>query len=541
VITAAIELTVLHLTAANGVAPYYPRAYDQVEYLTEGYLAFAALRDQGLLGGLAHTLVEPRVQGWLLQLEAGFLFLVTGPARLPALDLNIVHLVALLGITGTLLRRAYNTAAALAFAAVIVAAIAVTRLIGGVFDFRLDFAAMCLWGILVAILALADPRRLGTWLGAIAVVVAGELFISVRTIGFAYAAGLAIVLAVVTREAGLRRTLLIALAIWSVSEGAFVAQNWRLVSQYYLGDHLLDAQSDARSTTVGFSNPLSQLWYYPHSLLVDHLGPASELLLGVILLATLALCLRSAIDPAKRGTGCARRLRWRVTVLCVGIAVPFAALTLDPVKSNVVGGILLPPVAILAAVAFGEASLRTAGRQSRTIALLFAAGCLVAGLGAQTRSLFLNGVEFSGDGDVARASQFVLTLGDWVAAHPRNPTVWSVDAHLDFDSVAATRLYYFEQRGRWLDLAAGFGEGDIASVLSSDSAQAQATRSDVLVLTQRTTAPESSYPYDQSLERAGPSLNTLAATQFETLITSDFFGRQATGYVRRGPGSAETD
>jgi hypothetical protein len=476
----------LHAIAAWGVAPYYPRAYDQVQYLTESYLAYEALRDRGLLAGLAHTLLEPRVQGWLLQLEAGALFLLTGPARLTALDLNLAHLAAFLGVTGTLVRRAWGVGAALAFIALIVAASSVTRIVGGVFDFRLDFTALCLWGTLLAVLALGDPTRLARWRYLVGLIVLGELFISVRTIGFLYLTALVVILVVAAPREVPRRALLLALAIWSATEAAFVAQNWRLVRDYYLGGHLLNVEKDVRASELGVGDLVGQLTFYPRSVLVDHLGFTGEVLLATVLATTLLLLAMSGRPRAAQ-----RSIRWTLLVLVGALVVPLAALTLDPAKSDVVGGIALPPLALLVAMGLGVATERVGGRHVSGLVAVLGGVCLVIALVAQLTGLARRTAEFSVQSDAGQASRFILSLGDGVARQPRLPAVWSMDAHLDFGSVQVTRVYYYEQRGIWLVLAAGIGEGNIGSTLTIDEARAQALPSDVLILTQRTSAPPS--------------------------------------------------
>lgn len=534
-LTVVSEIVLLHSVAAVGVAPYYPRADDQVEYLTEAYLALQAIKDDGVLSGLAHTLVEPRVQGWLVQLQAGVIFLFTGAHRLAALDLNIAYLVTLLAVVGTWVRRAWGIGSAFTFLAVVVGAETVTRSTGGVFDFRLDFALMCAWGLWLGFLATRDLSRGEHGSLVVGLTVLSLLVITVRTIAFVYVAATSIILAVAQRErSAVSRSLLASLAISTVVEGLFVVQNWRLVREYYVGGHLLSVEKDIRSDTIGVSDLASALAFYPRSLLTDHLGLASTvMIIAVIVLSAgiLAVLLPDRSDTRPRDTNSYRN--WPLIVLGGGVLVPALALSLDPAKSDVVGGVLAPPVALLTAYVLATVQRALSTSKIRPAAVGVGVACLVLAFASQVRGLRARETEFSAQGDSARASRFILALADDIHARAARPAIWSMDAHLDFASVAATRVYYFEQRGVWLDLVAGIGEANIASTLSIDDVRAQASASDALILTERTTAPRPIYPYDASLEATHDALFDIAARNFVLVAGDHFLGRNVFGFARR--------
>src|SRR5439155_21332731 len=139
----------------------------------ESYHAYATLHDVDPIQGFAQVMSEPRVQSWILQHEAAVVFLLSSPGRLQALDVNLAHLLLFLGISTVCIRRTFGPGPALAFLGLVLSARTMTVLIGGPFDFRLDFAAMCAWDALVAVLALAGEMR--TWRQVAAVVLLGEL------------------------------------------------------------------------------------------------------------------------------------------------------------------------------------------------------------------------------------------------------------------------------------------------------------------------------------------------------------------------------
>src|SRR5439155_6501282 len=185
-------------------------------------------------------------------------------------------------ISTVCIRRRFGPGPALAFLGLVLSARTMTALIGGPFDFRLDFAAMCAWGALVAVLALAGEMR--TWRQVAAVVLLGELVISLRTIGLVYLVGTIVGLFVLAPLAlsraqranvgDVRRRLLIPIACWSATEALFIARNFTVVRDYYIGGHVQNAEKGVRAVEVGAVDLASASFYYAQSLMTDHLGTA---------------------------------------------------------------------------------------------------------------------------------------------------------------------------------------------------------------------------------------------------------------------------
>jgi hypothetical protein len=544
-----LEGIALHLVALNSVAPYYPRGFDQVQYLTESYQAYELLRDLGPTAGIAQAVAQPRVQGWLLQLEASGLFLLTGPTRLSALDVNVAHLLVFLAIGATLLRRRFGAGAALAFVGLALSTHTTTATIGGPFDFRLDFAAMCAWGTLVSVLALGGTMR--RWPQFAAIVVAGAVLISVRTIAFVFLAGTVAVLFVLAPLALcdgqrihtrlVRGRLLVALACWSATEALFAARNFDLLRAYYIGGHVVDAEKGVRALEVGAVDLLSSVVFYARTLAFDSLGRPGLILLGfVISIAVLLVCGEVLLSTATRSSSVDHAdgtLRWPVTVLVIATVVPYLALSVDEVKSWVVAGVLVPPVLLLAVVALAGAASHAMWAPEmivRRALLAVGALCLSLGVAEQVRDLrqqVLNSLPAS---DIARASSFINQMAQAVLERADGaPTVWAADAHLDFATAQVVRVYQYEQHRLWLPIVGGLGEGAIYATLTPTDVRSQADQSGVLILTRRDSAPPPVFPYDQSVEAAEGLLLSLADTEFDLRARDRFFEREVSGFVRR--------
>lgn len=554
VVVLGLDAAVLHLVAERTVAPYYPRGFDQVQYLTESYRTHETLRDLGLVRGLGQAMAEPRAQGWLLQLEAAVLFWLTGPGRLPALDLNLAHLLLFLGISTVCLRRRFGPAAALAFLGLTLSARAVTAPIGGPFDFRLDFATMCAWGALVALLALGGEMR--TWRQVVGLVLLGELVISLRTIGLVYLLGtLAGLFALAplalgpmqrARVGDVRRRLLVPIAVWSATEALFVARNFTIVRDYYIGGHVQNAEKSVRALEVGAVDLLSATLYYVRAVATDHLGTVCLVSLAALGLFSAMLAggkllqRRGAPDMLVEHDAAAR---WSLVVLPLAIVLPYAALTLDESKSSVVGNVLLPPVLLLAVVVFAVAARNGMWLTERTIrraVLTIGAATLLVGVAAHARYLRTQLLDYSTTNDVGQASRFIDQLSAEIStSRSGQAAVWAVDAHLDFAAAQAVRVYYYEQHGQWLPIVGGLGEGAIYSTLAPEEVRQQGAASDVLILSRRLSAPTPVYPYDLSIEAAEPLLSRVAVEEFDLRNQGTFFGREVRGFIRRVPRAVE--
>jgi hypothetical protein len=545
------EALLLHNVAGTAVAPFFPRTYDQIQYLTESYRVYEAARSHGLVQGVLGSFLEPRVQGWLLQLQAGLLFLITGPQRLVALDLNIAYLLAFLVTGGALVYRRLGLGPALVFTGLVVSASTVPRLVGGLFDFRLDFAALCAWGMVVTVLAYSNGVGLRRWPAWLALVISGEVFITVRTLGFVYLVGTTVLLILATGMAlahegkkhvtGTRRSLLSALAIWAITEIAFVAQNWELVRNYYVGGHFLTSDVVAQGPSFRLEELANAVGFYPRSVLVDHFGTVGQALLAATVAHGLVFVAwrRRTSSHSRRTTEDAfgLNLRWVSVVVAASLVVPYGALTLDPARSDVVGGILLPPIVLAATVALGVAAARShapAPLVHRGL-VLFGVGCVLAACLTQAWGLLRRSPDLAVDGEAARASQLILTLADTALGRLGRPVVWSIDAHVDFGAIQVISVYYFEQRGVWPDLASGLGEAPPESFITPEEARTIAAGSDVLILTQ-TNGFSPPYAYDRSVAQAAPILRAVASESFDLVAQGSFYGRDVFGFIRRNRG-----
>src|SRR5262249_20295521 len=117
---------------------------------------------------------------------------------------------------------------------------------------------------------------------------------------------------------------------------------------YYVVGHMLSGEGKVWAAETGVFNLADSLWFYPNSLLSDHLG-ATFLWAALIamVLPFLALALQKLRKGPSANAALAAEPVYGVCFLFLAILVPIAALTLDTAKNPCVVNIVGVPVALL--------------------------------------------------------------------------------------------------------------------------------------------------------------------------------------------------
>jgi hypothetical protein len=372
------------------VAWSYPVNYDQAHYLDVAYRTYERAREAGPLAGLrlGQQLAAPT--GSALHLEASLLFALGQPSRLTALRVNWMHLLLFQGVLVAVL-RARSRGWALPFLAVGLSWSAATTFhwAGGIDDFRIDFAAWCLYGTFLAVVIHSDLFRRRGW--ALAAGAVATLCVVTRTLTSVYLGGLLslwiaglLVRRLRARSDERRTDLRRQLTGAALCAGCLVlvgvpalAVRARAIWDYYVGGHVSGPVSAILADSTGLRDLWTFLLYYPTNLVQFHLG-WRFLTLAIFVIGALAV-LRSrdaAEPPHPAGLG---ELAFALTAA----AVPLVVLTADSAKSPVVAGVMVGP--ILWAVVLGAARLALRARP-RVLGIV-AGVVFVAGAAFQVRRL----------------------------------------------------------------------------------------------------------------------------------------------------------
>jgi hypothetical protein len=489
------------------VAWGYAPNYDQTSLLQLAYFTYEEIRRDGPWRALTHALRTLPPTGALLHLEAAYLFALTRPSRLKALGVNWLHFTLLQLAVVSTVRARFGGWRLPALALGLVWALAAPfGYVGGIDDFRLDFAALCLYGTFLALVLRSDVFRRPGW--SLAAGAAGTLCVLTRSLTSVYLGGvLTVWMAVLlwrllrahedAARAERKRQLggAALCAAWLVLVALpSLALRARSLWNYYVVGHVTGAESAVRKAESGITGNLEALAYYPASLLSHHAGPLF-LWLAFLALLLLALLPRPRDAQPRDPRGFAVEAPWFVAL---SFAVPLAALNADAAKSVVVGGILAAPLlwAVVLAAARLARRARPAAFWVAAVGVLAAGGAFqVARLSGRSSSLF----DPAARREVARLHEDVARV---VRERGSGPSHLLADRKRDY--VPATWVATYERHGVALDLR--YPMREVVWEPTDRQVDEALERSELVVLTMEAPPAHWVYPYDRKLAALGPRL-----------------------------------
>jgi hypothetical protein len=349
-----LQAGVLCSQVVTNVSPYYPVSFDQLRYLNDAY----KLGDHFVGGGIlavARQLLSPySPNGLLLPLEGGIATALSGAHRTAALSVNIIVLIVSECFLFQSVKKQFSETAA--WCALTLFLLTTTPFLnaGGVFDFRIDFSAFCIFGIWTCTV-LSSEIFLKRSASLLAGFVAAWLVLT-RFITFVYLGtimgiliGTFALMWIIRNDplmkqralnAGLSGSILIA------AVAPFFAINAKLIYNYYFVSLFVSGEAGIRALEFGVDSRIKHLLYYPESLLFDHLG-RSFLIFATACLLGAAIWHYRVHKSVRYDWG--RHTAALYFLICV-IGVPFAFLNLSASKSPVIISVICVPVILLIAV-----------------------------------------------------------------------------------------------------------------------------------------------------------------------------------------------
>jgi hypothetical protein len=544
VIVACQWLLFRHFCVAQ-IIPAYPRGYDQTAYLGTAYDIYDALRDRGWAGGLAVIRQVDAPQGVLLQTEAAFAQLLVGPGRLGALAVNFAHLAIFEAALLAMACWIHRPALGLAVCGLLASVRSLHYDVGGMSDFRLDFAALCLFGTLACLAMRSASFRRAGW-SALFGLVAGVLLLT-RTIFVAYLLPGALIFAGVllaarTRDREAVRVRLINLAmaggIMAVIALPSLLPRVHAIAAYYVAGHT-SSEAPLRAREYGAVTQLDHLAFYARSAIVTHAGPVF-LVLCVAVMATLVRSSRErerlaeapvAADDDEPGrltpVDAWRGLAW----LAATMGAAYGVLTADVAKSPVVGGVF---VAMALPAALFWAALPGTPREHagwRVAVLLLVC---VAGQGFYARQMLRHGSIAVDSADMRAYGRVIDAIARLSQRLDRPDPVVSFDAVTEYSHVGVLKVLAFERLHVRLSPRPGLGGISIGvPAISQAEADEALGRSDFALLgIDRDPHGPELYPVNASLRALAPHLYDKASRDMVRIDEAVFFGRHVTLFMK---------
>ena len=546
-----VETAVFYWTFMHNVAPFYPINSDQTSYYLDTYRIIAngwpAVVDELFFGRHA-TGIGLTVQGAILGLLFGANRAVIGSLNLAYfLVLQLVLFSVIFARTRSLNLSWLGIAFLISFQTIFNAA-------GGIYDFRIDFCALCLYGIWICSILWSGVFRHTR--ESLIVAAAGILLISFRYFTSIYAAavlgGLLIVLSWLafrssTADHSLARVrirnllmagVVIALVICPL---LFVSRN-EIYGYYGIG-HVLGEEKYIRARQLGLFTVLDHILYYPQSIYRDHLRLPS-----VVLMTITVLVVASSYFARRSSSVIFQRLRrygLDFLVLALSTVFPVVALTSDISKSSIVGGIVIVPIVLLltflCAVFWGPSPTETADQEKsrlsgarggrlgylRTMAV---AVVVLAGLGC----FVVRGLTPPDPRPITelhRITEINEAIAQYLIENPLPHASISFDRVTDYMNLGTVQLIGFERFHQLLDLTPHLGHSDYGIFETPrDTAMKLIMESDIIILTDPVHG-RSGYPMDTKIKEYWNDISTWTRANRVLLYSTVIFGTPHQVYV----------
>jgi hypothetical protein len=278
----ALQYGLFRQYALREVVWAYPSAHDQTYYLTISYDTYEHILTGGLTEGVRYGARLRPPAGMLLHQEAALLYLFAGPGRLSALTVIFLHFAALqAAVVATAAWLVRRWSLALIAWGVLLCALSPFFFVGGLMDFRIDFAASCAFGVVVCLALRSGLFASRPW--SLAVAAAATYLVLLRFLTAVYLTGIAVPFALYValrlwrgRDPEARHAERVRLGNMALAgllaAGAALPGLWYhryILHDYYVVGHVTGPEVAIRL----LESAGRDLWFYPRSLVQTHAGP----------------------------------------------------------------------------------------------------------------------------------------------------------------------------------------------------------------------------------------------------------------------------
>jgi hypothetical protein len=539
----AFQALLFYSFYSREIAWYPPLNFDQAVFLTETY----RLEEKVLAGGpgkLWSAIWSPgHFSELTLPFEGVLAGLVLGGTRLPQLCLNFIAFATLQTVAFTLARSVWGRFSGYAVLGLILCQMTPWFWAGGLFDFRMDFSAYCLYGIWVCSVVRSHLFLDRRW--AIGSGLIGALLVLTRFVTIVYLLGVCVGFAAVCVGVGLIwradtdlrcrmwrrvRHLGLSLGILVLIAAPILIRNWGAINDYYILKHAVGEEKNIRAAEFGIHDLAGHLLFYPRSIVYDHLGPAflwTSAIAIAVCFATRVL-VRSPIESAR---GRDEIFPLQIVFLLGTILGPIAVLTMDIAKSPLVGGIVGVPVALLIVAGMARlAPWRSNFKAAFVQNIIFACAMaiFVFGLFHQFSQAAQHSREFAQREDLKRLTELETWLADYAEKHDWHSPTISLDVISGWLNAGAITANGYERLHEFIEFHQMLG-GSIMGVEKAEALSLLAN-SDFLILTK---LPENGvYPFYQHVAQYWNDLRAWSDKNMVVVRTVPFDGFTATVYVR---------
>jgi hypothetical protein len=545
-----IQFSLFYQFAQREVVWAYPTNYDQTVDLMGSYITYEHVLSDGLLSGLSSGLLIPSPRGTMLYPQASILFLLLGPSRMTALTLNFAYFALFQCVLVWSLRWITSRwSIALLGLGLLLTVATPFFWAGGLMDFRIDFIAFCLFGILLCIVI--RSRMFMSWRWSLIVGVVASLLILFRLLTIVYVSGVfgGFFVFICIRIWLRRRRTLVYQSLKQQIYGIFLAggvisaislpylwYNRQNIEDYYIVGHVVSSEKEFRAQVVGVFNLVDSLLFYPKSLIFDHAGAFFIVSSALVITVSLLIFWKNKIYKHQELETFGLDVKSMYFFVVISIVVPYVILTIDVAKSLVVSNIMVAPLiwlVLITVMLLLKAYDAKGGYLNVYGPALMTTFVLCFGLYNQFDRLSDRGILSKNRADVEQ----VLQLHDAVFQYSREigweEPVLSIDKTTDYFSGDVLNPVIYERHGVLINMQEALGVRAVVPVTSAE-AIALLEKSDFALIT-TSDKIKSSFPFDRSIQAIRPKLLAFCDQYFFPLEYSHFFDRDVVLYVRLKP------
>jgi hypothetical protein len=503
-----VEVAILYAHVRIQIIPYYPQVFDQLNYIGATQDILRDFHSRGL-AALAQPFLSPPPTGITYPVQGALAALVFGSSRASLLAVNLIYfLSAQIAVFFTVMRSRGEAAAAWLSISTFVACDGIFRRAGGIADCRIDFAAMCLFGIWLCLLVKADQfssRKFSLLAGLAAAALILMRFITVAYVGPIMLALLGWLIFQRRSIKDWRRRIanyLISGALITVIIAPALFEAIGPINNYYVAGHIKGDEPAIRAAETGVFDLSGHLMFYPRALLNYQIGSVGAILIVIALVAAASGFARRENRPC---------VIFETFLTAMATVLPMIVLTLDVSKSFVVAGVAVIPFLLLVMLLWR--SFVVAAFSGR--ALQVAAGFyIIIGFVAFVAHASSPNSEYS-TAELADVKRLNLIIASRGGEAPR----LAFDRLTDYLNAYTVRFYYRELNGLSGPNEPRYAQtlGGIFPVKPADAIRA-IEESDIVVLSDER-LKRSRSPFDQSIVQSWRMIDDYAQSRMELVAT----------------------
>jgi hypothetical protein len=528
------------------VAWYPPDNFDQASYLLETYRLQERIFAHGLGQIWKAFWSSGHAAGVLFPIEGALAGILFGGTRLPQLSVLFLGFCALQVAAFTTARAVWERRV-FGYIALALILCQITLWFwqgGGLFDFRMDFLAYCLYGVWVCTVLRSQLFLHPYWslgCGLIGAFLVLNRFVT-ATYLLGVSTGFALVCGLITffwrKDADLvshmrQRFLHLGLfaGVLIVVVAPILIHNWRAIHGYYVVGHAVGEEKYVRAAVLRIKDLQGHLSYYPNSIAQDHLGRiffwAAAIAVGCGFAARL-------LGRNLRGRPATRRdetFLLQIIFLVGAILGPVVVLTADISKSAIVGGIVGGPAALLVVAITAAAAPTPDEREPAPVRRLLVASALaIFGLGLynQVSQASRHWPAYTQRSDLNQLAELDKCLVDLANKYGWSRPGVSYDVITGWLNAGSPTISAFEQSRDLIEFQPLLGNGIMG--VSREEAISLLRKSDFVVLTN---IPKVGiYPFFKHIAEYWDDLKAWAEKNMIVARTVPFSTFTATVYVR---------